>query len=46
VENHLKELINRYSLWLLWSDIGYPPGSNLPALFAYFYNHNAEGYVT
>jgi alpha-L-fucosidase len=45
VEDHWKELIDRYDPWLLWSDIGYPPDGDLPGLFAYFYNHNPDGVV-
>lgn len=45
VENHWKELIDKYDPAVLWSDIGYPPEGNLPELFAYFYNHNPEGVV-
>ena len=45
VENHWKELIERYDPWVLWSDIGYPPGYRLPELFAYYYNRKPEGVV-
>jgi alpha-L-fucosidase len=45
VEAHWKELIERYDPWILWSDIGYPPGANLAELFAAFYNHNPQGVV-
>lgn len=45
VENHWKELIDRYNPWILWSDIAYPPHGSLPELFAYFYNHNPGGVV-
>lgn len=45
VEAHWHELIDRYQAEILWSDIGYPPGSNLNALFADFYNHNPQGVV-
>ncbi len=45
VENHWKELIDRYDPAILWSDIAYPPHGDLPELFAYFYNHNTEGVV-
>jgi alpha-L-fucosidase len=45
VENHWKELIDRYNPAILWSDIGYPPDGDLPELFAYFYNRNPEGVV-
>ncbi len=45
VEQHWKELIDRYEAWLLWSDIGYPPSYNLAELFAYFYNHRSDGVI-
>ncbi len=45
VENHWLELIERYDPWILWSDIGYPPGCDLPKLWAHFYNHKPEGVV-
>ena len=32
VEAHWHELIERYEPSILWSDIGYPPGYNLPAV--------------
>jgi len=45
VENHWRELIERYDPWILWSDIGYPPGGNLPKLWADFYNRKPEGVI-
>jgi alpha-L-fucosidase len=45
VENHWKELIDRYDPAILWSDIAYPPDGDLFELFAYFYNRNPEGVV-
>jgi alpha-L-fucosidase len=45
VEKHWYELIERYDPWILWGDIGYPPGYTLPELFAYFYNRQPEGVV-
>ncbi len=45
MDNHWRELIDRYNPAILWSDIAYPPHGNLPDLFAYFYNHNPEGLV-
>ncbi len=45
IENHWRELIERYDPWILWSDIGYPPGYDLPKLFADYYNHKPEGVV-
>jgi alpha-L-fucosidase len=45
IEQHWKELIDRYEASLLWSDIGYPPKCNLAELFAYFYNRREEGVI-
>ncbi len=45
VEKHWLELIEHYDPWILWSDIGYPPGYNLPTLFAHFYDRKPEGVV-
>lgn len=45
IEAHWLELIERYDPWILWSDIGYPPGYPLPKLFAHFYNRKPEGVV-
>lgn len=45
IENHWRELIERYDPWILWSDIGYPPGYKLPELFAEYYNRKPEGVV-
>ncbi len=45
VESHWLELIERYDPWILWSDIGYPPGYELPKLWAHFYNHKPDGVV-
>jgi alpha-L-fucosidase len=45
VEQHWRELIDRYEADLLWSDIGYPPRYNLAELFAYFYNRRSEGVI-
>jgi alpha-L-fucosidase len=45
IENHWRELIERYDPWILWSDIGYPPGFYLPRLFADFYNHKPDGVI-
>jgi alpha-L-fucosidase len=45
IEKHWLELIERYDPWILWGDIGYPPGYALPELFAYFYNRQPEGVV-
>jgi alpha-L-fucosidase len=45
IEKHWLELIERYDPWILWSDIGYPPGYNLPKLFAHYYNRRPEGVI-
>lgn len=45
VDNHWRELIDKFKPWILWNDIGYPPGTNVYELFAYFYNKNPEGVV-
>ena len=45
VNAHWRELIDRYQPSLLWSDVGYPPGTNVNEIFAYFYNRNPEGVV-
>jgi len=45
IENHWLELIERYDPWILWSDIGCPPGIDLPRLFAHYYNRKPEGVV-
>jgi alpha-L-fucosidase len=42
---HWHELIDRYEPSILWGDIAYPPGTNLYALFAYYYNKIPEGVV-
>jgi alpha-L-fucosidase len=45
MERHWRELIYDYGADILWNDISFPPGSNLYALFADFYNQNPEGVV-
>jgi alpha-L-fucosidase len=42
---HYRELVGRYAPDVLWNDIAYPPGPELPALFADYYNGNADGVV-
>ncbi|MFW5995255.1 MAG: alpha-L-fucosidase [Spirochaetia bacterium] len=44
-EAHWRELIADYRPSVLWSDIGYPPGSDLLKLFADFYNEIDDGLV-
>jgi alpha-L-fucosidase len=45
VTAHVRELIDRYEPSVLWNDIGWPNGSNLAELFAYYYNAVDEGVV-
>ena len=45
VNNHWHELIDEYNPSILWSDMGYPPGTNVNEIFAYFYNKNPDGVV-
>lgn len=45
VEGHLRELIERYSPAILWNDIGWPASSDLPALFAEYYQAVPDGVV-
>jgi alpha-L-fucosidase len=42
---HWRELIERYEPRILWNDIGYPGGADLPALFADYYNRFPDGLV-
>lgn len=44
-QGHFIELIDRYKPSILWNDIGYPAGANVPELFAYYYNTVPEGVV-
>ncbi|HMP42159.1 MAG TPA: alpha-L-fucosidase [Roseiflexaceae bacterium] len=43
--NHFRELIARYAPAVLWNDIGYPVATDLPALFAHYYNTITEGVI-
>jgi alpha-L-fucosidase len=45
VNNHIYELIDNYNPIILWADMGYPPGTNLLELFAYFYNKQPLGVI-
>ncbi len=45
VNNHIYELIDRYKPTILWADMGYPPGTNVLEIFAYFYNNIPDGVV-
>ncbi len=42
---HYRELIARYAPSVLWNDIAYPPGPELPRLFADYYHAVPEGVV-
>ena len=42
---HVRELIDRYRPSVLWNDICWPAGGNLPALFAEYYNTVPDGVV-
>jgi alpha-L-fucosidase len=45
VDFHWRELIDKYQPTILWNDIGYPPGTNVYELFAYFYNKTPDGVI-
>ncbi|MBD3254617.1 MAG: alpha-L-fucosidase, partial [Candidatus Lokiarchaeota archaeon] len=45
VNNHLYELIDKYQPKVLWADMGYPEGTDVYEIFAYFYNRVPEGVV-
>ncbi len=45
VDAHFRELIDRYQPSVLWNDIAYPPGSELPALMADYYATVPDGVV-
>lgn len=42
---HWRELIDRYQPSVMWNDIGYPAAADLGELFAYYYNHVADGVI-
>ena len=42
---HVRELIGRYQPSVLWNDIYWPAGGDLPALFAEYYNTVPDGVV-
>jgi len=42
---HLRELINNYQPSVLWNDICWPAGGDLPALFADYYNVVPDGVI-
>ena len=43
--NHWYELIDKYEPKILWNDIGYPWGTNIYEIFAYFYNKFPDGVI-
>jgi len=45
VDQHYRELIDRYAPDILWNDIAYPARSDLQSLIAYYYNACAEGLI-
>ncbi len=42
---HVRELISRYRPSVLWNDICWPAGGDLPALFAEYYNTVPDGVI-
>jgi len=42
---HVRELIDRYQPSVLWNDIAWPPGGDLAALFAHYYNVVPDGVI-
>jgi len=42
---HWRELIDRYQPSVLWNDIGYPLGTDVNDLFAYYYDKLPDGVV-
>jgi alpha-L-fucosidase len=42
---HVRELIGRYQPSVLWNDICWPAGGDLPALFADYYNAVPDGVI-
>jgi alpha-L-fucosidase len=44
-EAHWRELMANYAPSVLWSDIGYPPGSDVLRLFADFYDTVPDGLI-
>jgi alpha-L-fucosidase len=45
VTAHVRDLIDHYKPSVLWNDIGWPSGSNLAELFAYYYNTVDDGVI-
>ncbi|MBN1937250.1 MAG: alpha-L-fucosidase [Anaerolineae bacterium] len=44
-DTHWRELTARYQPSVMWNDIGYPAGANLPELFAHYYNAVPDGVI-
>ncbi len=42
---HWRELIARYEPFVVWNDIGYPRGADVPELFAFYYNIIPDGVI-
>jgi alpha-L-fucosidase len=42
---HVTEIIDRYRPDVLWNDVAWPPGDNLAALFAHYYNTVSDGVI-
>ena len=42
---HVRELISRYEPSVLWNDVCWPAGGDLPALFAEYYNAVPDGVI-
>ena len=45
VDTHIYELIDNYGPRILWADMGYPPGTDIYKIFAYYYNKIENGVV-
>ena len=42
---HWRELVDCYEPSIIWNDIGYPAGTNVGQLFAYYYNKLPDGVI-
>ena len=42
---HVTEIIDRYLPDVLWNDVAWPPGGDLAALFAHYYNAVPDGVI-
>jgi alpha-L-fucosidase len=42
---HVTEIIDRYRPDVLWNDVAWPPGGDLAALFAHYYNSVPDGVI-